>query len=71
MGGGAVSGEGGAVGFGAEVEFANFAGLGVFEYQTAEWRQGVFVRVVDLDGHYIVPELGSVQGGMGEGIEEI
>lgn len=71
MGGGTVGGEGGAIGFGAEVQFADFAGLGVFQYQTAEWRQSVFVRVVYLDGHYIVPELGTVQGGMGEGIEEI
>ena len=55
----------------AGVDFDHLAGLGVFEYQTAERRQGVFVRVVDLDGHYIVPELGAVQGGMGEGIEEI
>ena len=66
-----MGGEGGAIGFGAEVQFADFAGLGVFQYQTAEWRQSVFVRVVYLDGHYIVPELGTVQGGMGEGIEEI
>ena len=68
---GAVGGEGFAIFFGAEVEFADFAGLGVFEHQTAERGQGVFVRVVDLDGHHIVPALGAVQGGVGEGIEEI
>ena len=71
MGGGAVGSEGGTVGFGAEVELADFAGLGVFKNQTAERGQGVFVWVVDLDGHHIVPELGAVQGGMGKRIEEI
>ncbi len=71
MGGGTVGGEGGTVGFGAEVQLADFAGLGVFEHQTAERGEGVFVRVVDLDGHHIVPVLGAVQGGMGKGIEEI
>ena len=68
---GAVGGEGFAVGFGAEVEFADFAGLGVFEHQAAERGQGVFVRIVDLDGHHVVSALGAVQGGVGEGIEEI
>jgi hypothetical protein len=68
---GAVGGKGGAIFFGAEVEFTDFAGLGIFEHQATERGQGVFVGVVDLDGHHVVPALGAVQGGVGEGVEEI
>ena len=68
---GAVAEEGVEFLLAAQGHFADLAGLGILQRHPAEGGQLFLMWVGDLDGHHIVPAAGLLQGGDGEGVEEI